>query len=99
MESSGEEGESNPLDVDSPSHSSSPKTQPHAEADTEGTQSLASGGNLTVSPKEDDILTGDQTHTKGQSPASDTSSMTGDMAWLQVHYSPCQEPEDGDTSK
>ena len=68
-------------------------------SDTDGTQPVASGGNITLSPKKDEILTGDQTHTKGQRPASDTSSMMGDMARLQVHTPPHQEPEDGDTSK
>ena len=99
MESSGEEGESNPQGVDSPSHLRNPETEPPMEAGIEGTQSVASGGSITVSPKEDDFLTGDQTHTKGQSPASDTGSVSEDMARLQVHSPPCQEPKDGETSK
>ena len=61
MESSGEGEESNPPEVDSPSHPSSLKAQPQVEADTEGTQSVASGGNITVSAKKEEILTGDQT--------------------------------------
>ena len=44
-------------------------------------------------------LMGNQTHTKDQSPASDTSSMTGDMARLQVHTPPREETEDGGTLK
>ena len=68
------------------------------EVDAEGAQSVASGGSITVSPEEEQILMGGQTPTKG-SPASDTSSMTGDMARLQVHTPPCEETEDDGTSK
>ena len=60
---------------------------------------MASGGNLTVSAEEEKILIGDQTPTKGRSPASDTASVMGDLARLQVHTPPHQVPEDGDTSK
>ena len=75
MESSREEEESYPPDADSPGHFNSPEAQPQPEADTEGAQSLASGGNLMVSPEEEEILMGGQTPTKGQSPASDTASV------------------------
>ena len=62
--------------------------EPFMEVVTEGTPPVASGGDTTVSPKEDDILMGDQTHTEDQSPTSDTASMTGEMARLQVHSPP-----------
>ena len=51
--------EISPPSVESPSHLSNQETEPPMEADTEGTPSLASGGNITVSPEEDDILSGD----------------------------------------
>ena len=60
---------------------------------------MASGGSITVSPKEEEILMGDQTPTKGCSPASDTSLMMGDMARLQVHTPPHEETEGGETLK
>ena len=60
---------------DSPNPPSGSTTQPQKEADgteeeaeTEGAQSVVSGGNIAVSPKEQQILMGDQTSTKG-SPA------------------------------
>ena len=73
--------------------------EPPAEADTEGTQSVASGDNTTVTPEEDNILSGGQAHTEDQSPRSDTTSVARDMAWLQVHTPPHEEPEEVETSK
>ena len=99
MESSREEEESDPSGADSPGCSNSPETQPQEEADAEGTQSVVSGGNITVSLEEEEILMGDQTPAKGHSPASDTSSMTGDMARLQVHTPPREGTEDDGTLK
>ena len=55
-------------------------------------------GGITVSPKEEQILMGDQAPTKG-SPASDTFSMTGGMATLQLCTPPCEETEDDGTLK
>ena len=69
------------------------------EADTEGAQSVTSGGSITVMPEEEEILMGDWTPTKGRSPASDISSMMGDMARLQVHTPPHEKTEGGETSK
>ena len=75
------------------------------DVDMAGTPLLASGFNITVSAKEDRFLTGDpilagdQTHTEDQNPTSDTASMTGEMAKLQVSSATHQEPEDGETSQ
>ena len=91
--------ESSPPGVESPSHLSNQEMEPPMEADMEGTLLFASGGNITVSPKEDDILTGDQTHTEDKSPTSDTTSMAEEMARLHVHSPPHQEPEDDETSQ
>ena len=74
-------------------------TQPPLEAEAEGIQAGASDGNLAVSPKEERILMGEQTSTVGQSPASDTSSMTGSMATLQLHTPPHEGTKGDETSK
>ena len=99
VESSTEEGESDSPNPDSPDHSNSPEMQPPPEAAAEDTQAGPSHGNLAMSPKEERILMGDQPPTTGLSPASDTTSVTGDLARLQVQTPPHQVPEDGDTSK
>ena len=73
--------ESSPPGMESPSHLRHQEAEPPTEADTEGTLSLASGGNITVSPKEDDLLSRDLPDT---SPKSNTTSMAGELARLQV---------------
>ena len=99
VESSREEEESDSPNPDSPDCSNIPETQPHLEADVESTQAGTSEGNLAVTPKEERILMQDQPMQTGLSPASDTTSVMGDLARLQVHTPPHQGPEDGDTSK
>ena len=88
-----------PPSVESSSHLSNLEMEPPVEVDTEGTPLLTSGDNITVLPKEDDILSGGQTHTEDQSPASDTTSMAGELAKLHVYSPPHQEPEDDETSQ
>ena len=53
--------------VESTSHLSCQETEPPVDVDKEGTPPLASGGDITVSAKEDQFLTGDQTH-RGSEP-------------------------------
>ena len=84
--------ESDLTGVESASHQ---VLEPSVEVVTEGSPPVASGGDTTVSPEEDDLLTGDQTHTEDQSPTSDAASMTREMAKLQVHSPPHQEPSTG----
>ena len=96
MEDSGESGLP---DVEATSHPNSLTPECPMEVGTEGTPTVASGDNLTVSPKEDEMLTGDQTHAEGQSPTSDTASMAGELARLHVHSPPHQESEDDKTSQ
>ena len=88
--------ESSPPGVESSSHLSTQETEPPMEAGTEGTPLSALDGNITVSPEEDDLLTGDQTHAESQNPTGsvDTASMAGEMAKLHVSSPPRQEPED-----
>ena len=62
-------------------------------------QIMASEGDVTVSPEEDDILTGVHTPTEDQGPTSDPTSMAGELAKLQVHSPPQEKPEDRETSQ
>ena len=63
------------------------ETEPSMEVDMDSTPLLTSGGNITVSPKEDEMLTGDPT------------SVAGEMAKLQVASPNSHKPEDGGTSQ
>ena len=80
----------------SPGHPDSPEVQPREQADADGTQAVSSEGNLTVTPAEEKILLGSQTPQTGDSPASETTSVTGDLARMQVNSSLYQQPEGGD---
>ena len=84
---------------DSPGHSDSPETQPLEQADAEDAQAETSEGALAISVEEENILLGDTAPATGRSPASDTSSVAGHLASLQVSTPPYGIPEDGDTSK
>ena len=82
----------------SPGHPDSLEVQPQEQADVDGTQAASSEGNLTITPEEEKILLGSQTPQTGDSPASDTTSVTGDLARMQVNTPPHQQPEGGDAS-
>ena len=63
------------------------ETEPSMEVDVDSTPLLTSGGDITVSPEEDEMLTGDPT------------SVAGEMAKLQVSSPNSHKPEDGGTSQ
>ena len=63
------------------------ETEPSMEVDMDSTPPLTSGGDITVSTKEDEMLTGDPT------------SVAGEMAKLQVSSPNSRELEDGGTSQ
>ena len=65
----------------------SQETEPSMEVDIDSTLPLTSGGDITVSAKEDEMLTGDHT------------SVAGEMARLQVSSPNSHKPEDGETSQ
>ena len=90
--------ESDPPSGESPSCLCSHEAEPPVEVSMEGDQVMASEGDFTVSPEEDDILTGVHTPTEDQGPTSDPTSMTGELAKVHVH-SPQQKPEDRETSQ
>ena len=93
MQSSTEE---NIASSSSPGRSNSPEVQPQEQADKDGTQAAFSEGNLTVTPEEEKILLGSQTPQTGDSPASETTSVTGDLARMQVNSPLHQQPGGGD---
>ena len=80
----------------SPGHPNSPQVQPQEQADAEGTQAASSEGNLAITPEEEKILLGSQTPQAGDSPASETTSVTGDLARMWVNTPLHQQPEGGD---
>ena len=82
----------------SPGHPDSPEVQPQEQADADGTQAASSGGNLTITPEEEKILLGSQTPQTRDSPASETASVTGDLARMCVDTPLHQQPEGGDAS-
>ena len=84
---------------ESPSCLCSHEAGPSVEVSTEGDQVMASEGDVTVSPEEDNILTGGQTLTEDQGPTSDPISMAGELAKLHVHSPSQQKPEDRETSQ
>ena len=65
----------------------SQETEPSMEVDLDSTPPLTSGGDITVSAKEDEMLTGDP------------SSVAGEMARLQVSSPNSHKPKDGETSQ
>ena len=82
----------------SPGCPNSPEVQPQEQADADGTQAASSEGNLAITPEEKKILLGSQTPQTGDSPASETTSVTGDLARMPVNTPPHQQPEGGDAS-
>ena len=80
----------------SPGHPNSPEVQPQEQADADGTQAASSDGNLAVTPEEEKILLGSQTPQTGDSPASETASVTRDLARMQVNSPLHQQAEGGD---
>ena len=83
----------------SPGHTDSPETQLLEQADAEGTQTGTPKGTLAISAEEEQLLLEGTASAPGESPASDTSYVTGHLALLQVNIPPHGELEDGDTSK
>ena len=74
-----------------------PEVQPPEQADAEGAQVAPPEGNLAVTPEEEKILIGDETPQTGDGQATETASVTGDLARMQVNSPPHEQPEDGDT--
>ena len=62
-------------------------TEPSMEVDMDSIPPLTSGGDITVSPEEDEILMGNPT------------SVAGEMAKLQVSSPNSHKAEDGETSQ
>ena len=79
--------ESGLTSVESTSPLESQETEPSMEVDVDSTPPLTSGGDITVSAEEDEMLTGDPT------------SVAGEMAKLQVSSPNSLKPEDGETSQ
>ena len=73
--------------MESTSPLKSQETEPSMEVDVDSTPPLTSGGDITVSPKKDEMLTGNPT------------SVAGEMAKLQVSSPNSHRPEDGETSQ
>ena len=73
--------------VESTSPLKSQETEPSMEVDVDSTLPFTSGGDITVSPEEDEMLTGNPT------------SVAGEMAKLQVSSSNSRNPVDGETSQ
>ena len=71
------------------SHSSpGSEVQPQEQAEADGTQAAASEGNLAITPEEEKILLGSEISAAGDSPTSETASVTGDLARMQVNSPP-----------
>ena len=77
----------------SPGRPDGPEVQPQEQADADGTQAASPEGNLTITPKEEKIHLGSQTPQTGDSPASETASVIGELARMQVNTPPHQQPE------
>ena len=73
-----------------------PETQPPEQADAEGTQVTPSEGNLAVTHEEEKILLGGETPQRGDGQATETASVTRDLARMQVNSPLHEQPEDGD---
>ena len=74
----------------SPGCPDSPEVQPQEQADADDTQAASSEGNLAITPEEEKILLGSQTPQTGDSPASETASVTRDLARMRVTTPPHQ---------
>ena len=79
--------ESGPTGVESTSPLRSQEAEPSMEVDVDDIPPLTSGGATTVTAEEDDMLTGNPT------------SVTGEMAKLQVSSPDSHDPEDRETSQ
>ena len=90
-----EESETSSSSSDDPDD---PEAQPPEQADVEGAQVAPSEGNLAVTPAEEKILLGGETPQTGDGQASETASVTGDLARMQVNSPPHEQPKDGDAS-
>ena len=95
VESSLEESETSSSSSELPDD---PEVWPPEQADVDGTQAMSSEGNLTITPEEEEILLGGETPQTGDSHASETVSVTGDLARMQVNSPPHEQPEGDDVS-
>ena len=95
MVSSTEESVASSSPPGCPDHS---EVQPQEQADEDGTQAASSADNLTITPEEEKILLGSQTPQTGDSPANETTSVTRDLARMQVNTPLHQQSEGGDAS-
>ena len=77
--------ESGPSGAEATSPIRSQEAEPSMEVDMDDIPPLTSGDATTVTPEEDEMLTGD------------TTSMSGEMARLQVSSLDSHKPEDGET--
>ena len=77
--------ESGPTSVEATGPLRSQEAEPSMEVDADDIPPLTSGDTTTVTPEEDEMLTGD------------TTSMSGEMARLQVSSPDSHNPEDGET--
>ena len=77
--------ESGPTSAEATGPLRSQEAEPSMEVDADDIPPLTSGDAITVTPKEDEMLTGD------------TTSMSGEMARLQVLSPGSHKPEDGET--
>ena len=84
------EQDSGPTSVEAPDPptptASAPEAKCAMEVDGGEMPQLTSEDTTTITPEEDDMLTGNPT------------SVTGEMAWLQVTSPESHEPEDGEAS-
>ena len=76
---------SGPTSAEATSPLRSQEAEPSMEVDVDDIPLLTSGDATTVTPEEDEMLTGD------------TTSMSGEMARLQVSCPDSHKPEDGET--
>ena len=79
--------ESGPTGAESTSPLRSQEAEPSMEVDMDDIPPLTSGGAITVTAEEEEMLMGDPT------------SVAGEMAKLQVSSPDCHKPEDGETSQ
>ena len=79
--------ESGPTGAESTSPLRSQEAEPSMEVDIDDIPPLTSGGTITVTAEEDEMLTGDPT------------SVAGEMAKLQVSSPNSPKPEDDETSQ
>ena len=71
-------------------------SDPPPEVDT-GDQMMSASGGVTVSPEEEEILMGSTSRPEDLSPASETVSVSGELAGLQLASPPRPEMEEEET--